>query len=58
MHDYATMPLKEMRVLPGISDLPTNVAAPFMLALKAEAKGDHATAETKLNEAVEKIAAS
>ena len=52
MTTYADRTLPELRQLPGISDLPVNVAGKFALALKAEAQGDHARAEQLLAEVI------
>ena len=45
MATYADLTLAELRQLPGISDLLVAVAGKLVLALKAEAQGDHARAE-------------
>jgi len=46
------MTLTEYAKLPGVADLPMQVKARFIAALKAEDNGDHATAAAKLDEAV------
>lgn len=46
------MTLAEYSKLPGISDLPMTVRAPFIQALKAEDEGDNAKAAEKLDTAV------
>ena len=38
----------------GVKDLPISVRGPFCQALKAEDAGDHAKAEEKLQDAIEK----
>ena len=52
MLNYTDLTLPELCRLPGISDLPVAVAGKFVLALKAEAHGDHARAEQLLAEAI------
>jgi hypothetical protein len=47
------MALKDVAQLDGVKDLPMAVKAKFAQALLAEARGDHAAAAMKLNEAVE-----
>jgi len=49
---HENTPLKEASSLPGIDGLKLAVKAKFIAALKAEARGDHAEAEAKLEEAV------
>jgi hypothetical protein len=51
--DYAEMAVKDIAKLDGVKDLTLKVRGKFAQALKAEAKGDQATAANKLNEAVE-----
>lgn len=47
------MRISEVAKLPGVADLPTLVRGRFAQALMAEAAGDHAKAQAKLDEAVE-----
>ncbi len=51
--DYSKMSIKEISLLPGVSDLKGVMCrGKFAMALKAEAEGKRAEAEVKLNEAV------
>ncbi len=51
--DLKDMKLPDIVKLPGVVDLPLKVAGPFGQALKAEANGDHALAQTRLDKAIE-----
>ena len=50
--NYAEMSIKDVAGLDGVKDLRLQVRAKFAQALRAESRGDHIEAETKLNEAV------